>query len=176
MSLPDGDFIREALERLEFFAVIDFFMSETARYADVVLPGSLMEEDEGTTTNVEGRVIHHRQVVAPPEGAREDWRIICDLAARLGAGDKFAYESTRDIFEELRVASKGGVADYAGITWERIDREMGVFWPCPSRGSSRARRGSTKAGGSGIPTARRTSSRSTGGPPPKSRTPTTRSC
>jgi assimilatory nitrate reductase catalytic subunit len=91
-----------------------------------------MEEDEGTTTNVEGRVIHHRQVVRPPEGAREDWRIICDLAQRLGAGDKFAYQSTRDIFEELRIASKGGVADYAGITWERIDREMGVFWPCPS--------------------------------------------
>ena len=80
----------------------------------------------------EGRVIHHRQVVKPPAGAREDWRIICDLAARLGAGDKFPYQSTHDIFEELRIASKGGVADYAGITWERIDREMGVFWPCPS--------------------------------------------
>jgi assimilatory nitrate reductase catalytic subunit len=132
VSLPDGDFIREALGRLEFFAVIDFFMSETARYADIVLPGSLMEEDEGTTTNVEGRVIHHRQVVKPPAGAREDWRIICDLASRLGVADKFPYQSTRDIFEELRVASKGGVADYAGITWERIDKEMGVFWPCPS--------------------------------------------
>jgi assimilatory nitrate reductase catalytic subunit len=132
VSLPDGDFIREALGRLEFFSVIDFFMSETARYADIVLPGSLMEEDEGTTTSVEGRVIHHRQVVKPPAGAREDWRIICDLAQRLGAGDKFAYQSPREIFDELRVASSGGVADYAGITWERIDREMGVFWPCPS--------------------------------------------
>jgi assimilatory nitrate reductase catalytic subunit len=132
VSLPDGDFVREALSRLEFFTVIDFFMSETARYADLVLPGSLMEEDEGTTTNVEGRVIHHRQVVQPPDGARQDWRIVCDLAKRLGAEDQFAYESTRDIFEELRIASKGGVADYAGITWERIDREMGVFWPCPS--------------------------------------------
>ena len=132
VSLPDGGFIREALEKLEFFAVIDFFLSETARYADVVLPGSLMEEDEGTTTNVEGRVIHHRQVVRPPTDAREDWRIICDLAQRLGAGDKFAYQSPREIFDELRVASKGGVADYYGITWDRIDREMGVFWPCPS--------------------------------------------
>jgi assimilatory nitrate reductase catalytic subunit len=132
VSLPDGNFIREALGRLEFFAAIDFFLSETARYADIVLPGSLMEEDEGTTTNVEGRVIHHRQVVKPPADAREDWRIICDLAHRLGAGDKFPYASTREIFEELRLASKGGVADYAGITWDRIDREMGVFWPCPS--------------------------------------------
>src|SRR5215831_7020396 len=132
VSLPDGDFIRDALSHLEFFGVIDFFMSETAWYADIVFPGSLMEEDEGTTTSVEGRVIHHRQVVKPPAGAREDWRIICDLAQRLGAGDKFPYQSTHEIFEELRRASKGGVADYGGITWERIDREMGVFWPCPS--------------------------------------------
>ena len=66
-------------------AQIDFFMSETARYADVVLAGSLMEEDEGTTTNVEGRVIHHNKVVDPPGDARVDWKIICDIAARLGS-------------------------------------------------------------------------------------------
>ncbi len=132
VSLPDGNFVREALERLEFFAVIDFFLSETARYADLVLPGALMEEDEGTTTNVEGRVIHHRKVVDPPPGAREDWRIVCDLAARLGAGDKFAYRSPAEIFDELRAASRGGVADYYGITWDRIDREHGVAWPCPT--------------------------------------------
>ncbi len=132
VSLPDQNFVREAMEKLEFFAVIDFFLSETAQHADIVLPGSLMEEDEGTTTNVEGRVIHHQKAVDPPPGAREDWRIICDLAARLGQGDKFAYGSTKEIFEELRVASKGGISDYFGITWEKIDQQMGVFWPCPS--------------------------------------------
>jgi assimilatory nitrate reductase catalytic subunit len=132
VSLPDQGFIREALERLEFFAVCDFFLSETARHADVVLAGSLLEEDEGTTTSVEGRVIRHRKAVDPPPGAREDWRIVCDLAARLGAGDRFAFPSTAAIFDELRRASAGGVADYSGITWERIDREQGVFWPCPS--------------------------------------------
>jgi assimilatory nitrate reductase catalytic subunit len=132
VSLPDQNFIRAALEKLEFFAVIDFFLSETARHADVVLPGSLMEEGEGTATNVEGRVIHHRKAVDPPAGARSDFRIICDLAARLGAGEKFAYASTRDVFEELRVASRGGVSDYFGITWEKIDEQKGVFWPCPS--------------------------------------------
>jgi assimilatory nitrate reductase catalytic subunit len=132
VSLPDQRFIQEALEKLEHFAVIDFFLSETARFADVVLPGSLMEEDEGTTTNVEGRVIHHQRAVSPPAAAREDWRIICDLASRLGAADKFAYRDTREIFEELRVASRGGVSDYYGITWDRIDAEKGVFWPCPS--------------------------------------------
>ncbi|HKV42444.1 MAG TPA: molybdopterin-dependent oxidoreductase [Blastocatellia bacterium] len=132
VSLPDNNYIREALERLEYFAVIDFFLSETARYADIVLPGSLMEEDEGTTTSVEGRVIHHQKAVDPPPGARQDWAIICDLASRLGAGDKFTYSSTREIFEELRVASRGGISDYYGITWEKIDEMKGVFWPCPS--------------------------------------------
>lgn len=131
VSLPDLHFIRQSLERLEFFAVIDFFLSETARYADIVLPGSLMEEDEGTTTSVEGRVIRHRKAVDPPAGAREDWRIICDLAARLGQKERFNYSSPRDIFEEIRHASRGGISDYHGITWERIDQEMGVFWPCP---------------------------------------------
>jgi assimilatory nitrate reductase catalytic subunit len=132
VSLPDGNFVREALEKLEFFVCIDFFLSETARYADLVLPGSLMEEDEGTTTNVEGRVIHHRKVVDPPPGAWEDWRIICEIARRLGSGDRFPYASTREIFDELRLASKGGVSDYYGITWEKIDAQKGVFWPCPS--------------------------------------------
>ena len=132
VSLPDQRFIREALEGLDFFAVVDFFLSETARYADVVLPGSLMEEDEGTTTSVEGRVIHHRKAVNPPGEAREDWKIVCELAARLGHADKFPYQSTREIFDELRVASRGGASDYYGITWERIDQQNGVFWPCPS--------------------------------------------
>jgi assimilatory nitrate reductase catalytic subunit len=132
VSLPDQDYVRAALEKLEHFTVIDFFMSETARHADVVLPTALMEEDEGTTTNVEGRVIHHRKVVDPPPGTREDWRIACDLAARLGAGDKFPYRSPAEIFDELRLASRGAVNDYYGITWEKIDRMNGVFWPCPT--------------------------------------------
>jgi assimilatory nitrate reductase catalytic subunit len=93
-----------------------------------------MEEDEGTTTNVEGRVIHHRKAVTPPGDAREDWRIICDIATRLGKGEKFNYASPHDIFEELRVASRGGVSDYYGMTWEKIDSENGVFWPCPEVG------------------------------------------
>ena len=132
VSLPNQAFIREALEKLEFFGAIDFFMSETTRHADVLLCGSLMEEDEGTTTNVEGRVILHRKVVDPPGEARTDWRILKDLAARLGHGGKFPYESPREIFEEIRKASKGGVSDYAGITYEKIEQNYGVFWPCPT--------------------------------------------
>jgi assimilatory nitrate reductase catalytic subunit len=132
VSLPNQAYVQEALEKLEFFTVIDFFLSETARHADLVLAGSQLEEDEGTTTNVEGRVILHRKVKEPPGDARADWSIICDLAARLGEKERFDYESPREIFEEIRVASKGGISDYAGITWDRIEREYGVFWPCPS--------------------------------------------
>jgi assimilatory nitrate reductase catalytic subunit len=133
VSLPDGNYVREALEKLEFYVNIDFFLSETARYADIVLAGSLMEEDDGTTTNVEGRVIRHRRAVTPPDGAREDWAIINEIAARLGYGEKFN-AAPREIFEELRIASKGGVSDYSGMTWDRIDENYGLFWPCPEPG------------------------------------------
>ncbi|MEW6270354.1 MAG: molybdopterin oxidoreductase family protein [Thermodesulfobacteriota bacterium] len=133
VSLPDATFTRDALSRLDFYVAIDFFLSETARHADLVLPGSLQEEDEGTVTSVEGRVIRIRKAVEPPRSARADWRIVCDLAARLGERERFAFASPRDIFTELARVSAGGKADYAGITWERIERQMGVFWPCPTR-------------------------------------------
>jgi assimilatory nitrate reductase catalytic subunit len=132
VSLPDAEFTREALERLEFLGVVDFFLSETAHHADVVLAGSLQEEEEGTVTSAEGRVIHIQKAVEPPAGAWPDSRIYCELAMRLGKERFFSYRSTREIFDELREASRGGTADYYGISYERIDAEMGVFWPCPS--------------------------------------------
>ncbi|HYM10199.1 MAG TPA: molybdopterin oxidoreductase family protein [Bryobacterales bacterium] len=132
VSLPDSTFTREALERLEFFAVIDFFLSETAAFADVVLAGSLQEEEEGVTCSAEGRVIHINKAVDPPPHARADSDIVCDLARRLGRGAYFPYRSPREIFDELREASRGGIADYYGITYEKIDQQMGVFWPCPA--------------------------------------------
>jgi assimilatory nitrate reductase catalytic subunit len=131
VSLPDANFTREALEKLEFFGVIDFFLSETAAHADVVLAGSLQEEEEGVAANVEARVIHIQKAVDPPGDARRDSEIICDLARRLGRGQYFPFHEPREIFEELRLASRGGVADYYGITYEKIDRQKGVFWPCP---------------------------------------------
>jgi assimilatory nitrate reductase catalytic subunit len=97
-----------------------------------VLAGSLQEEEEGVTANVEARVIHIKKAVDPPGNARTDSSIICDLAHRLGRGQYFPFKEPREIFEELRRASQGGIADYYGITYERIDREMGVFWPCPT--------------------------------------------
>src|SRR5215831_18268037 len=132
VSLPDNSFITRALEKLEFYVAIDFFLNETARHADIILPGSLQEEDEGTVTQVEGRVIKINKAVDPPGDARQDWRIVQDLARALGRPHGFTFGSPREIFEELRVASKGGVADYSGITYEKIEEQMGVFWPCYS--------------------------------------------
>lgn len=132
VSLPNNNMVREALEKLEYYVVIDFFLSETARHADVILPGSLHEEDEGTVTTAEGRVVRINAAVTPPANARRDSEIIMELAQRLGAGDKFNFKNSEAIFNELRVASKGGTADYYGITYEKIEKNMGVFWPCPS--------------------------------------------
>ena len=132
VSLPDNAFIARALEKLEFYAAIDFFLNDTARHADIVLPGSLQEEDEGTVTQVEGRVIKINQAVACPGEARQDWVIIQDIARALGRPKGFTFTHPREIFEELRLASKGGVADYSGISYEKIERQMGVFWPCYS--------------------------------------------
>ena len=134
VSLPDTNFTAAALDKLEFYAVIEFFLSETAQHADVVLPGSLHEEDEGTSTTVEGRVVKINAAIKPPGEARLDWKILVDLAHRLGRGQYFPYGSTEEIFTELRRASHGGTADYGGITWQRVVDEQGVFWPCPTEG------------------------------------------
>ncbi|HTL43179.1 MAG TPA: molybdopterin oxidoreductase family protein [Vicinamibacterales bacterium] len=132
VSLPDNSFIRRALEKLEFYVAIDFFLSETARHADVVLPGSLQEEDEGTVTQVEARVIKINKAVDPPGEAKQDWRIIQDIAHALGRPHGFTFESPRAIFDELRRASKGGISDYSGITYEKVEANYGIFWPCYS--------------------------------------------
>ena len=132
VSLPDNNFVRRALEKLDFYVAIDFFMSETARYAHLVLPGSLQEEDEGTVTQLEGRVIKINKAVECPGEARADWITIQDIARALGRQRGFTFGSPREIFDELRRASAGGIADYSGITYERIEEHFGVFWPCPS--------------------------------------------
>jgi len=132
VSLPDNNFIKRCLEKLEFYVAIDFFLNETAVHADVVLPGSLQEEDEGVVTQIEGRVIKINKAVDPPGEAKQDWRIIQDIAKALGRQRGFTFTEPREIFNELRVASKGGIADYSGITYEKIAKQYGVFWPCPN--------------------------------------------
>ncbi len=132
VSLPENGVVAQALDQLDPLVVIDFFMSETAQRADVVLPGAVWCEDEGTTTNLEGRVIKINQAALPLGESRRDWEILIELAQRLGRGQYFPYQSVKDIWNELRVASRGGLADYYGMSWERIEAEQGMFWPCPS--------------------------------------------
>ncbi len=130
VSAPDANRVKDRLEALDFLAVSDIFVSETARMADVVLPTAQWAEEEGTMTNLEGRVLRRKQALPPPVGVLTDLELMADLAARLGRGEFFSADP-RVVFDELRRASAGGIADYAGITWERIDKEQGVFWPCP---------------------------------------------
>jgi assimilatory nitrate reductase catalytic subunit len=132
VSLPDSNFIKRMLAKLEFYAAIDFFLNETARFADVVLPGSQHEEDEGVVCSAEGRVIKINQAVQPPGDARQDWKIIQDVARALGRERGFTFTSPREMFAEMARASAGGVADYSGISYEKIERQQGVFWPCPA--------------------------------------------
>ena len=132
VSLPDNSFVARCLEKLEFYVAIDFFLNETAEHADIVLPGSLQEEDEGVVTQIEGRVIKINKAVEPPGDAKQDWRVIQDIAKALEREKGFTFSGPREIFDELRIASKGGIADYSGITYEKIEKQYGVFWPCPS--------------------------------------------
>ncbi|MEU4688847.1 molybdopterin oxidoreductase family protein [Actinoplanes sp. NPDC023714] len=131
VSAPHSTHVIDRLRSLDFLVVSDIFLSETAALADVVLPAAQWAEEEGTMTNLEGRVIRRRMALPPPPLVRTDLRVIADLAERLGRGRYFSADP-RTVFAELRRASAGGIADYSGITWERIEAEQGVFWPCPA--------------------------------------------
>jgi assimilatory nitrate reductase catalytic subunit len=132
VSAPRAKHIEERLDALDFLAVSDIFVSETATRADIVLPTAQWAEEEGTMTNLEGRVLRRKQATFPPEGVRTDAETVIELAKRLGRGEYFPTAEPRIVFEELRRASAGGVADYSGITYEKIEANDGVFWPCPS--------------------------------------------
>lgn len=130
VSNPNANFVKSALKKLKFLVAIDLFVSETAEYADLILPTSSYLEDEGTMTNLEGRVILREASRPCPGEVKHDWEIICEIAKVLGKGQYFPYKKAEDIFNELRIASKGGIADYYGITYDRIRKEKGILWPC----------------------------------------------
>ena len=131
VSAPHLGNVAARLASLDFLAVSDFFLSETAAMADVVLPSTQWAEEEGTMTNLEGRVIRRRKACDPPAGVRDDVDVICELARRLGRGSHFEYGVAEEIFQELGRASAGGPAAYSGISYAKIDANRGVFWPCP---------------------------------------------
>jgi formate dehydrogenase major subunit len=124
MSDPDVQHAREALAKLEHLVVQDIFLTETAKYADVVLPASAWPEKNGTVSNTNRQVQMGRKALPLPGQAREDWAIIVDLAGRLGLN--WTYAHPRDVFGEMTRA----MPSLANITWDRLMRENSVTYPC----------------------------------------------
>ncbi|WP_028923608.1 molybdopterin oxidoreductase family protein [Pseudonocardia acaciae] len=131
VSAPDAAAVRSRLAALDLLVVADPFVSETARMADVVLPVTQWAEEEGTVTNLEGRVLRRRRALPPPPGVRTDLEVLSALGAALEAPSAFPSEPEA-VFEELRAASAGGPADYSGISYARLDAGEALYWPCPS--------------------------------------------
>ncbi|MFI0034372.1 molybdopterin oxidoreductase family protein [Streptomyces mutabilis] len=131
VSAPRAAHVEGRLRSLDFLAVCDVVLSETAALADVVLPVTQWAEETGTTTSLEGRVLLRRRAITPPDGIRSDLEVLHELAGRLGVEKGFPTEP-EEVFEELRRASAGGPADYSGIDYRRLAEESGVFWPCPA--------------------------------------------
>jgi formate dehydrogenase major subunit len=129
LTNPQVDATRDALQRLDLLVVQDLFLNETARdVATVVLPAAGSFEKEGTFMNSERRVQRVRRAVAPPGEAKPDWEILCAAGAALGHPDEFPFASAADVWEEIRRVWTAG----AGISYERLDREGGLQWPCPT--------------------------------------------
>lgn len=128
MSDPNLNQARQALAALEHLVVQDIFMTETAHYADVILPASAFPEKSGSFTNTDRRVQMGRRAISPPGEARQDLQIIIDLAKRLGLN--WNYSGPREVFEEMRRA----MPSIAGITWERLEAESSVTYPCEQEG------------------------------------------
>jgi len=123
----DANHVEEALKSLDFLVVQDIFLTETARLADVVLPGVTFAEKNGTFTNTERRVQRVRKAIAPLDNSRFDWRIICELARALGYD--MDYTSPAQVMKEI--ASLTPI--YGGISYDRIGK-AGLQWPCPTPG------------------------------------------
>jgi len=127
ISDPNANHVREALENLDFLVVQDIFLSETAQLADVVLPAASFAEKDGTFTNTERRIQRVRAALPPPGEARQDWRIIADIAARLGY--EMNYDDPAQIMDEIAAVTP----IYGGISFKRLETES-LAWPCPEPG------------------------------------------
>jgi formate dehydrogenase major subunit len=124
LSDPNVNKVRKALSALEFLVVQDIFLTETAEFADVVLPASSYMEKDGTYTNTDRRVQIGRKVLEPPGEAREDWMIICDISARIGL--PMEYGSPREVFDEMAAI----MPNYAGLSYDNLGAS-GKLYPNP---------------------------------------------
>jgi formate dehydrogenase major subunit len=128
MSDPDVDHAREAMAALDHVVVQDIFLTETAYLADVVLPATAWPEKVGTVTNTDRMVQLGRKAIEPPGDAKEDFWLIVELARRMGLD--WQYSHPRDAFEEMRQC----MDSIAGITWERLEAQSSVTYPCVKEG------------------------------------------
>jgi assimilatory nitrate reductase catalytic subunit len=132
VSAPRSAHIADRLSALDFLVVADLVLSETAARADVVLPITQWAEEDGTMTNLEGRVLLRRRAIEPPASVRTDLEVLNGLATRLGQpAERFPVDA-ETVFTELREASRGGLADYSGITYDRLRTGEALYWPVPS--------------------------------------------
>ena len=131
VSAPNAGHIARRLASLDHLVVADLVMSESAALADVILPIAQWAEESGTMTNLEGRILLRRKAIDPPPGVRTDLEVLSGLAARLGCPTGFATDP-REVLAELGRASAGGVADYSGVTWDRLEAGEALHWPVPS--------------------------------------------
>jgi assimilatory nitrate reductase catalytic subunit len=131
VSAPDADRVRAALASLDFLVVSDFFFSETAALADVVLPVTQWAEEDGTMTSLEGRVLRRRRAIDPPDGVRSELWILSELARRLAAPGVYSTDPGA-VFDELCRASAGGTADYSGLDYALLDTGEPAYWPYPA--------------------------------------------
>ncbi len=127
LSDPDANHVKKAFESLDFFVVQDIFLSETAKFADVVFPAACYAEKNGTFTNTERRVQRVRKAVNAPGEARGDWEILAEVARRIG-GIGFDYKNSEEVFNEIALTTPS----YRGMDYRRIDKE-GLQWPCPTK-------------------------------------------
>jgi formate dehydrogenase alpha subunit len=125
LSDPDSGHVRQALEKIDFLVVHDIFLTETAAFADVVLPGASYAEKDGTFTSTERRVQRIRRAIEPVGEARPEWQAMADLAARMGY-EGMEWHSAREVFSEIA----GVTPIYRGMSYERLESE-GLQWPCP---------------------------------------------
>ncbi|WP_138007452.1 formate dehydrogenase subunit alpha [Halalkalirubrum salinum] len=125
MSEPDGNQVEKRLEELEFIAVQDIFMTETAKFADVILPATTWAERGGTVTNTDRRVQRMRGVDKVHENTKHDLDILMEIGSRLFEEEKFRFEDVEDVFEELRQVCPS----YHGMTYDSLGEE-GIHWPC----------------------------------------------
>ncbi|WP_167108753.1 molybdopterin oxidoreductase family protein [Amycolatopsis granulosa] len=131
VSAPRSAHVGQRLRSLDLLVVADFVLSETAAMADVVLPVTQWAEESGTMTNLEGRVLLRQKAIEPPDGVRTDLEVLSGLARRLGQPAQRFPARAEAVFAELREASRGGLADYSGVTYDRLRDGEALHWPVP---------------------------------------------